>query len=1038
MTDVPLGELAEALFDDSSDALLLVDAATLSLIRGNDAARRLTGRDHELIAGTRILEVLHARNLARLSALKDAFHTRQRLHSPDGYDLLSSHDDTIIPVEMTLRPLGSGPVYLLQLKDARIRQTLENRATLAETELALLLQNVSAAVWSSERGDEAMAINVSTGLVGWRYRYLSPATQRVTGWPLEFFLPGPQQFAEIIHPDDRSAALADRTAFLLSPESLFSMELRVLGPDGQVRWIRSDMQATRDAHGRAVRIDGVMTDISRSKNAELSLRESQHWLTRLLETNSNGVLILDLDSRITYANEAALTIVGREPTDLLDRDWNDLPWIAHDDGADTNPIANMAFRTLTSSELSLARPDGATATLSLSAAPLRDEGGRVTGVVVTLFDLTRRKSAEEAIRRSEERYRRLFERNLAGVCRYTLDGQFLDANKAYARIFGYDEPEQMKNVPGEVLYFNADDRSRKLEQLRALGHLTNVEMRRRRRDGSEVWVLENLALVEESPAPLIEATLIDITERKRTEQKLEEERALLLALLHSIPDFIFYKDRDGRYRGCNPAFEKYTGLGERDIVGRRLSDVFSAELAESLEREDEELYATGQPMRFDRVLETRMGQRFVELVLNPMVDAQGQIIGLLGIGRDITERRRLEEQLRQAGKMEAVGRLAGGVAHDFNNLLTIVLGNLGLARTMLGSRTDVRELLADSESAAQRAADLTRQLLGFARRQPLVVQALDLSLCVNDTLKMLRRTIDSRIVIETNFANDLWTVEVDDGQVSQVLVNLCLNARDVLSDGGRISLELANVPALQVDTSQNIDARPVDCVRLTVADNGPGIAPEVLARIFEPFFTTKSFGKGTGLGLAVVFGIIRQHHGWIDCRSEPGEGTRFDVYLPRSVKSPSSRSPLPDVLPIAGSETILLVDDEPMIRELGRVSLTKQGYRVLLAEDGLIGVETYRKNRDVIDLVILDLSMPNMSGKEALARLRQMNPGVRVLIASGYSPDQFEDGGLEGAVGYVSKPYKLPVLLSAIRNALNDGTQEVNIAPHPANVVNPV
>jgi len=1016
---LPPIELAAALFDDSSDPLLLVEQGTQCLVRGNEASGRLTGRGLDALSGIRLLEILHARNLGHLTSLKDALREAGRLTTADGFDILSALDDKIIPVELSLRPLAGTTWSLLQLRDARPRQTLESRAELAETELALLLQNVSASVWSAERDDLSSSIGVSGGLQGWHYRYLSPETERVTGWPLEFFLPGPHKFADIIHPDDRSAILSERTAFLLSPQASFSMEVRVVAPDGQARWVRSDMQATRDGQGRAIRLDGVLTDINRSKNAELSLRESQHWLTRLLETNTNGILILDLAGRISFVNPTAEKIIGRPLEDVLDRDWNELPWQTELEGADTNPLSNIAFRTLTSSELSLVRPDGSMATLSLSAAPLRDEAGRVTGVVVTMFDLTRRKKTEEAIRRSEERYRRLFERNLAGVCRYTLDGQFLDANPAFARIFGYDNPEQMRDVPAHDLFFTNEHRTEKMSLLIANRQLTNFESRRRRKDGNEVWVLENLALVEDLPVPIIEATLIDITERKRTDQKLEDERALLLSLLHSIPDFIFFKDRDGRYRGCNPAFQIYSGLEESDIIGRKLGDLFPHDLAESLEREDDQLYATGQPARYDRVLETKLGQRFVEMVLNPMVDAQGNIIGLLGIGRDITERRRLEDQLREAGKMEAVGRLAGGVAHDFNNLLTIILGSLGLARTMLSSRPDVRDVLIESESAANRAAELTRQLLGFARRQPLAVQPLDLSQCVADTVKLLRRTIDSRIAIETRFEPHLWTAEADDGQVSQVLINLCLNARDALPEGGVIRISAGNVQIDVVDSAKNLDARPGEYVCLTIHDNGAGIAPEVRARIFEPFFTTKPFGKGTGLGLAVVFGIIRQHRGWIECSSEPGEGTRFDIFLPRSLKPAGTVSPLPDALPIASSETILLVDDEPMIRELGRITLSKQGYRVLLAEDGLVAVEAYRTHRDSIDLVILDLSMPNMSGKEALKRLRAMNPEVRVLIASGYSPDQFEEGGLEGALGYVSKPYKLPVLLAAIRTALD-------------------
>ncbi len=692
--------LAVALFDDAVDALLIIEKDSARVAHGNESAVRLLGTDSEHLKGLRLPDFLLASRSEDFGELETALRSNQRFHSPGGFELQVRTNDDAIPIDLTLRPLNDFPQALLQLKDMRTLRLLEERAALAETELSLVLNTVSAAVWCAERGSDVSTPKAVEALVGWRYRYLSPAAEQVTGWPLSFFEEGPQRFDEIIHPDDRVAVATERTAFLLSPQTTFSMEMRLIGPEGAERWVRSQMHATRDPQGRAVRLDGVLSDISRSKSAELSLRESQHWLTRLLETNSNGILILDLAGHISFINPAAQKLVGRTSNELLDRDWNDLPWKHQTAGEES--IKDIAFRTLQSSELSLDRPDGSLATVSLSAAPLRDDTGRVTGVVITLFDLSQRKRADEAIRRSEERYRRLFERNLAGVSRYANDGRFLDANRAYAQIFGYDTPEEMRDIPAQDLYFVTADRDAKLERLKELGHLSNLETRRKRRDGSEIWVLENLTFVPENPVAVIEATLVDITERKHAEQRLSREHALLLSLLHSIPDLIFFKDRDERYRGCNPAFERYVGKQEQEIVGRRVGDLFPAKAAADLETEDRRIYESGQPLRLDRVLEhPDLGLRDVELVLNPMIDHDGQIIGLLGIGRDNTERRRLEEQVRQAGKMEAIGRLAGGVAHDFNNLLTIILGNLALTKTIVPSESPAGELLMDCEKAAE-------------------------------------------------------------------------------------------------------------------------------------------------------------------------------------------------------------------------------------------------------------------------------------------------------------------------------------------------
>jgi signal transduction histidine kinase len=274
------------------------------------------------------------------------------------------------------------------------------------------------------------------------------------------------------------------------------------------------------------------------------------------------------------------------------------------------------------------------------------------------------------------------------------------------------------------------------------------------------------------------------------------------------------------------------------------------------------------------------------MTADPVPDERGEVAGRVHLLADITERRQLEEQLRQAQKMEAVGRLAGGVAHDFNNLLTAIIGNLALLLRETGGDDARREWLLATEQAAWRASELTRQLLGFSRQAPLRLQPLDLGPCVRETLGLLRRAVDPRVEFEVRTAGDLWLVQADPGQMSQVVMNLCFNARDAMPGGGRLVVEAANVVLGAADAPAHPGGRPGEFVRLSVCDTGSGIPPEVRSRIFDPFFTTKEQGRGTGLGLAVVFGIVQQHQAWIECRSAPGEGTSFDVYLPRHDPAP--------------------------------------------------------------------------------------------------------------------------------------------------------
>jgi CheY-like chemotaxis protein len=396
----------------------------------------------------------------------------------------------------------------------------------------------------------------------------------------------------------------------------------------------------------------------------------------------------------------------------------------------------------------------------------------------------------------------------------------------------------------------------------------------------------------------------------------------------------------------------------------------------------------------------------------------------------VTRRRALEEQLRQVQKLEAVGRLAGGVAHDFNNLLTAVVGNASLLMQAVPKAAPEYELAAAIEQAAWRATELTRQLLGFSRQTILWLRPLSLNDSVTEVITILKRTIDPRVTVELSCAPDLPPVRADAGQMNQVLMNLCLNACDAMPEGGRLTLETSRQAVGPEHTQAFVEARPGAFVRLRVADTGTGVAPELLPRIFDPFFTTKPPGKGTGLGLAMVFGIVKQHEGWVECRSEPGRGTRFDVYLPAH-EGPAGPSPAPAVAPTAapavappaapgegGGRSVLVADDNDLLRALATTILRRHGYRALAARDGLEAVEAFEHEGGRIDLVILDLTMPRLSGREALRRLRRINPDVRVLFISGYSADRLGDDERRHIAGFIAKPYRERDLIQAVQEAL--------------------
>jgi hypothetical protein len=392
----------------------------------------------------------------------------------------------------------------------------------------------------------------------------------------------------------------------------------------------------------------------------------------------------------------------------------------------------------------------------------------------------------------------------------------------------------------------------------------------------------------------------------------------------------------------------------------------------------------------------------------------------------VTEQDRLEEELRQSHKLEAVGRLAGGIAHDFNNLLTVVLGNLELIRTGAATGDDADELLAATERAARQAADLTKQMLGFARRQPLRTATVDLNALVRESLGLLRRTIDARITVHFTPAPDLRPVAVDPVQVQQVLMNLCLNARDAMPEGGTLTLETANVDTVppgsegSISDGSGLKGSLREYVRLSVSDTGIGMSEAVRAKIFDPFFTTKGVGQGTGLGLAVVYGVAQAHGGWVDVTSAPSAGSRFDVYLPRGITSEELivSSGLPQHAPRGRGETMLVADDEAGVRDVARVALEMAGYRVLLAADGAEAVNVFRTAASEIRLVVLDASMPHLSGRQVFEAIRRIDPTVKVLFASGYHGGGLLPEGSPPNTAMLPKPYTPSQLASTVHDML--------------------
>ena len=515
---------------------------------------------------------------------------------------------------------------------------------------------------------------------------------------------------------------------------------------------------------------------------------------------------------------------------------------------------------------------------------------------------------------------------------------------------------------------------------------------------------------------------IDITERRRIGDKLKEQTRFLMALMESIPVPVFYKDVNHTYVGCNEAFNKYLGRSRDEIVGKTVCELHPKELAEVYQRQDKELFQHPGIQAYEANIKTANGNiRDVVLHKATFNDANGNVDGLIGVIMDITERKSMERQLRKAQRLESIATLAGGIAHDFNNLLTIISGYCELGLTGKEKGDPGYEELAIVMDAAGRGADLVKQILTFSRDVETNPKPINLNHQVQKARKLLYKTIPKMIQIETRLADDLNIVMADPTQIEQILLNLAVNARDAMPGNGKLTFETENCVLDENYCRLHRDVRPGEYVALSISDTGKGMDREIQDRIFEPFFSTKKPGEGTGLGLAMVFGIVKKHDGHITCHSELGDGTTFRIYLP-VIKEGKTKLEVSTTREYAalGTETILLVDDEELIADLGKRILTQSGYRVLTANNGKEALQSYRQQKDEINLVILDMIMPMMGGKECLQELLKIDPYVKVLFASGYaSGGRPRDATENGAKGFVSKPFNVQQLTRAVREAID-------------------
>ncbi len=646
-------------------------------------------------------------------------------------------------------------------------------------------------------------------------------------------------------------------------------------------------------------------------------------------------------------------------------------------------------------------------------------------IALLMRDMEAQTEAGRRLRLSEERYRRIVDTANEGIWVIDPSQATLFVNQEMAGMLGC-RPEQVVGhslrefIPPEDLALHEQQM-----ELRRQGVSDRYERRFLRRDGSLGWATISAApLLEDGVFAGSLAMYSDISARKQAEEDLRANQTRLQAILEANADPMLVYDQDGNVTFVNPAFTRVFGWEAGEILGRQIPFVpeDQRQLTEDYIRK---LYQHGGTVTVQTKRLTKPGElRDIVISAAGIPDPSGRISGMVVNLTDITHTNRLEAQLRQSQKMEAIGTLAGGIAHDFNNILAAILGFAEIAQQRSLDGLPNRQELAQVIQATERARNLVKQILTFSRKAEADLRPLNLNKSVRQVLNLLEPTLPKMVGIEAQLEPALELVRADATQMEQVILNLASNAADAMPEGGRLLIETQNIFLCEDYCDQHLELNPGRYVMLIVSDTGVGMSHQVMEHIFDPFFTTKGVGQGTGLGLSTVFGIIKSHGGEVVCYSEPSLGTTFKVYLPVfSSDAPHAppAEPTTGRLP-GGSETILLVDDEAALRDLGRQCLEGAGYRVLIAANGEEALGIYRNQGWEIDLLVMDLGMPGMGGHKCLKEILALNPAAKVVIASGYSANGQVKSALEsGGAGYVAKPYRRADLLTTIRDTLDRG-----------------
>ena len=863
-------------------------------------------------------------------------------------------------------------------------------------------------------------LNVQTGAA-----IVSPEYATMMGYDPVGFDETNDKWVARLHPDDVERVAGVYRAYIAGELPEYRVEFRQRTADNRWKWVLSlGSVVERDASGAPLRMLGTHTDITERKEAEQALREGEQRYRELFDANPHPMWVYDTGTLAFLAvNDAAVEKYGYTKDEFLRLTLKDIR-PAEDLPALLDNIERDSATSQISGPWRHRAKDGRELLVEITSHSLPFAGR--PGRVVLAHDVTARVAAEREIRQLSQ----AVEHSPASVIITDRQGRIEYVNPTFTRVTGYTRAEVIGQTPAIL---KSGDMS--ADAYRRLWHTINSggtwqgEFHNRKKNGELYWEYASISPILDARGTITHFVAVkeDVTSWKEAQVALQQSEEKFREFFMTSRDCVFITTPGGQFVDFNDAALTLFGFWSREEFARQqVRDLYAlpAERDQLMRLIQAQGYVQDYPVTIRRTSGALVD---VLVTTSSLRNADGSVRAMVGTIRDISERKRadedrqrLEAQLQQAQKMDAVGQLAGGVAHDFNNMLNVIIGYSDMLMERLPADDPTLEDLREIRHAATRSADLTGQLLAFARRQTVAPKVLDLNVVIGERAKMLRRLIGEEIAFSVVPGADLWSVSIDPSQLDQILANLSVNSRDAIGGVGQIVITTENARLDAAYCAGHPGAEVGDFVQLSLSDTGCGMDRETLDRIFEPFFTTKEAGKGTGLGLATIYGIVKQNGGFINVDSEPGRGTTITVYLPRH-DGESADVHEPEHHLVTGSETVLVVEDEAQILRMCQRVLESAGYRVLAAASPISAVVLAEQHVGPIHLLLSDVVMPDMNGKQLQARIEALVPGVRTVFMSGYTADVVAHRGvLDAGIRFLQKPFSPRDLTRRVREALDE------------------